>query len=127
YADLKVAPVDVMLLGGHCGVIAGHLSCYRSRGINIARMLPHRCASARDNAHGQLARLTQQESRKGRIIDSVADHLGFASVYSHLTLRYSLAGASPAIWLLALGAAISHALQGAASAYYRTVFIYFAG
>jgi len=90
-------------------------------------MVLHLCANALDNADGQLARLTQQESRKGRIIDSVADHLGFASVYIHLTLRYSLAGASPAIWLLALGAAISHALQGAASDYYRTAFLYFAG
>src|SRR5205823_3977327 len=64
---------------------------------------------------------------KGRIIDSVADHLVFASVYIHLTLRCAFAGASPAIWLLALGAAISHALQGAAADYYRTAFLYFTG
>ena len=87
----------------------------------------HVCANTLDNADGQLARLTHQESRKGRIIDSVADHLGFASVYIHLTLRYALAGASPAIWLLALAAAISHALQGAAADYYRTAFLYFTG
>jgi hypothetical protein len=87
----------------------------------------HVCANALDNADGQLARLTRQESRKGRIIDSVADHLVFASVYIHLTLRYALAGASPAIWLLGLGAAISHALQGAAADYYRTAFLYFTG
>src|SRR5262249_44465882 len=83
--------------------------------------------NALDNADGQLARLTHQESRKGRIIDSVADHLGFASVYIHLTLRCAFAGASPAIWLLAIAAAISHALQGAAADYYRTAFLYFTG
>jgi hypothetical protein len=44
-----------------------------------------------------------------------------------LTLRCAFAGASPAIWLLALGAAISHALQGAAADYYRTAFLYFTG
>jgi phosphatidylserine synthase len=87
----------------------------------------HVCANALDNADGQLARLTHQESRKGRIIDSVADHLGFASVYIHLTLRCAFAGASPAIWLLALAAAISHALQGAAADYYRNAFLYFTG
>jgi len=86
----------------------------------------HVCSNALDNADGQLARLTHQESRKGRIIDSVADHLVFASVYIHLTLRCAFAGASPAIWLLALGAAMSHALQGAAADYYRTAFLYFA-
>jgi len=122
-----VTPAGVSLLAGLCGVIAGHLYFYRNLGINIAGMVLHVWANALDNADGQLARLTQQESRKGRIIDSVADHLGFASVYIHLTLRYALAGASPAIWLLALGAAISHALQGAAADYYRTAFLYFTG
>jgi len=126
FAHLKVTPAGVSLLAGLCGVIAGHLYFYRNLGINIAGMIFHVCANALDNADGQLARLTHQQSRKGRIIDSVADHLGFASVYIHLTLRYALTGASPAIWLLALGAAISHALQGAAADYYRTAFLYFA-
>jgi hypothetical protein len=127
FAHLKVTPASVSLLAGLCGVMAGHLYFYRSLTINVAGMLLHVCANALDNADGQLARLTHQQSRKGRIIDSLADHLGFASVYIHLTLRCALAGASPAIWLLALGAAISHALQGAAADYYRTAFLYFTG
>jgi CDP-alcohol phosphatidyltransferase len=125
FAHLKVTPAGVSLLAGLCGVIAGHLYFYRNLGINIAGMIFHVCTNALDNADGQLARLTQQESRKGRIIDSVADHLVFASVYIHLTLRYVFAGASPAIWLLAFGAAISHALQGAAADYYRNTYLYF--
>lgn len=127
FAHLKVTPAGVSLLAGLCGVMAGHLYFYRILAVNIAGMVLHVCANALDNADGQLARLTHQESRKGRIIDSVADHLGFASVYIHLTLRCALAGASPAIWLLALAAAISHALQGAAADYYRTAFLYFTG
>ena len=127
FAHLKVTPAGVSLLAGLCGVMAGHLYFYRSLAINMAGMVLHVCANALDNADGQLARLTHQESRKGRIIDSVADHLGFASIYIHLTLRCAFAGASPAIWLLALAAAISHALQGAAADYYRTAFLYFTG
>lgn len=127
FAHLKVTPAGVSLLAGLCGVMAGHLYFYRILAVNIAGMVLHVCANALDNADGQLARLTHQESRKGRIIDSVADHLGFASVYIHLTLRCALAGASPAIWLLALAAAISHALQGAAADYYRTAFLCFTG
>src|SRR6187399_1890330 len=127
FAKLKMTPAAVSLLAGIFGVIAGHLYFYRSLGINIAGMVLHVCANALDNADGQLARLTHQASRKGRIIDSVADHLVFASVYIHLTLRCAFAGASPAIWLLALGAAISHALQGAGADYYRTAFLYFTG
>jgi phosphatidylglycerophosphate synthase len=127
FAQLRVTPAGVSLLAGLCGVMAGHLYFYRSLAINLAGMVLHVCANALDNADGQLARLTHQESRKGRIIDSVADHLGFASVYIHLTLRCAFAGASPAIWLLALAAAISHALQGAAADYYRSAFLYFTG
>src|SRR5262249_51921397 len=110
FARLKIRPAGVSLLAGICGVIAGHLYFYRELGINIAGMALHVFSNALDNADGQLARLTHQQSRKGRIIDSVADHLVFASVYIHLTLRYALHGASPVIWFVALGAGISHAL-----------------
>src|SRR6202158_6106436 len=90
-------------------------------------MVLHVCANALDNADGQLARLTQRESRKGRIIDSVADHLVFVSIYLHLALRCVSEVSSPAIWVLALAAGISHALQGAAADYYRSTYLYFVG
>jgi hypothetical protein len=125
FARLKVKPAGVSLLAGICGVIAGHLYFYRDLGANIVGMVLQVCANALDNADGQLARLTHQESLKGRIIDSVADHLVFVSIYLHLTLRYVFEGASPAIWFLALGAGISHALQGAAADYYRSTYLYF--
>jgi hypothetical protein len=126
FAQLKMTPAAVSLLAGTFGVIAGHLYYYRVLSINIVGMVLHVCANALDNADGQLARLTHRESRKGRIIDSVADHLVFVSIYLHLTLRYVVEGSSPAIWLLALGAGISHALQGAATDYYRSTYLYFA-
>jgi hypothetical protein len=53
---------------------------------------------------GSSRALTHQESREGRIIDSIADHLVFVSVYLHLTLRYLFEGSSPTICLLALAA-----------------------
>lgn len=125
FAQLKMTPATVSLLAGASGVIAGHLYYYRDLRINIMGMVLHVCANALDNADGQLARLTQRESRKGRIIDSVADHLVFVSIYFHLALRCVTEGASPAIWVLALAAGISHALQGAAADYYRSTYLYF--
>jgi len=126
FEQLKMTPTAVTLFGGVCGVVAGHLYYYRDLRINIVGMVLHVCANALDNADGQLARLTQRETRKGRIIDSVADHVVFASIYVHLTLRCFLENPSPAIWLLALAAGISHALQGAAADYYRSTYLYFA-
>jgi phosphatidylglycerophosphate synthase len=125
FAQLKMTPAAVSLLAGTFGVIAGHLYFYRDLSINVTGMVLHVCANTLDNADGQLARLTHRESRDGRIIDSIADHLVFVSIYFHLTLRYLFEGWSPAICLLALAAGISHALQGAAADYYRSTYLYF--
>ena len=125
FERLKMTPANVTFFAGLSGVIAGHLYYYRDLRINIVGMAFQVCANALDNADGQLARLTHRESREGRIIDSIADHLGFVSIYVHLTLRYLVEGPSPAICLLALGAGLSHALQGAAADYYRSTYLYF--
>jgi len=125
FAHLKMTPAAVTLLAGLCGVIAGHLYYYRDLRINMVGMVLHVFSNALDNADGQLARLTRRESRKGRIIDSLADHLVFVSIYLHLVLRALADGSSPAIWLLAFAAGISHALQGAAADYYRSTYLYF--
>jgi len=117
FARLKMSPATVSLLAGIFGVVAGHLYYYRDLGINIVGMVLHVCANTLDNADGQLARLTRREGREGRIIDSVADHVVFVSVYLHLTLRCLFEGSSPVIFLLAFAAGISHALQGAAADY----------
>src|SRR6267143_3799674 len=125
FAQLKMTPGAVTLLEGICGVVARHLYYYRDLRVNIAGMALHVCSNALDNADGQLARLTRTESRKGRIVDSIADHLVFVSIYLHLTLRCVFEGSSAAIWFLALAAGISHALQGAAADYYRSTYLYF--
>jgi CDP-alcohol phosphatidyltransferase-like enzyme len=125
FAHLKMTPAAVTLLAGICGVIAGHLYYYRDLRVDIAGMVLHVCSNALDNADGQLARLMRRESRKGRIIDSLADHLVFMSIYVHLVLRGLAEGSSPAIWFLAIAAGISHALQGAAADYYRSTYLYF--
>jgi CDP-alcohol phosphatidyltransferase-like enzyme len=125
FARLGMTPSAVTLLGGLFGILAGHLYYYGDLRLNLLGMLLHVCANVLDNADGQLARLTNSQSRKGRIIDSVVDHVIFISVYAHLGLRCLNEGASPAIWLLTLAAALSHALQASAADYSRNAFLYF--
>jgi len=125
FAKLGMSPVGVTLLGGAFGIVAGHLYFYRNLTINIAGMVLHVCANLLDNADGQLARLTGRQSREGRIIDSLVDHLIFTSIYVHLALRCYFEGASPIIFLVALIAAFSHGLQGGAADYYRNAYLYF--
>jgi len=125
FAKIGISPVGVTLLGGVFGIVAGHLYFYRDLTTNIAGMVLHVCANLLDNADGQLARLTGRQSREGRIIDSVVDHLIFTSIYVHLILRCFVEGAPPIFFLVALAAALSHGLQSGAADYYRNAYLYF--
>lgn len=125
FARLGMTPVAVTLLGGVFGLLAGHLYYYRDLRTTLAGVALHVFANALDNADGQLARLTGKGSREGRIIDSLVDHIIFVNIYLHLTLRCLSEGASPTVCLLALGAGISHALQGAGADYFRNGYLYF--
>jgi phosphatidylglycerophosphate synthase len=125
FAKLKMTPTAVTLLGGVLGICAGHLYFYRDLRLNVIGMFLHIGANLFDNADGQLARLLNQKSRTGRIIDSLVDHVIFVNIYVNLTVRLLVEGASPIVCVLALAAAISHALQGAAADYFRNAYLYF--
>lgn len=125
FARLHMTPAAVTMLSGLFGLAAGHLYFYRDLRLNIAGMLLHVASNAFDNADGQLARLTNQGSRTGRILDSFSDHLVFLGIYLHLVLRCLAQGSSPAIWVLALAAGGSHAVQGGVADYYRNAYLFF--
>lgn len=124
FARLRLTPTAVTLLSGIFGLLAGHLYYYRDLSVNLLGMGLHILSNTLDNADGQLARLTNTESRAGRIIDSISDHIVFLGIYLHLVLRCLAAGASPAIWLLALTAGLSHAAQGAFADYSRNAYLF---
>ena len=82
-------------------------------------------ANAFDNADGQLARLTKQGSLYGAVVDGFADYLVFLSIYLHLSLRYMAEGGASSVWLLAIAAGVSHAVQSMVIDYYRDGYLYF--
>jgi CDP-alcohol phosphatidyltransferase len=126
FERLKFTPTAVTLIGGVFGVIAGHFYFYRSVLLNLVGWALHVVANIFDNADGQLARLTNQQSRTGRILDPVVDHVVWLSIYVHLALRLRLQGFSGAIWILAIAAGISHGAQAAAADYWRHAYLFFA-
>ena len=92
-------------------------------------------ANTYDSADGQLARLTKQYSRLGRILDGMSGDLWFIAIYFALVLREIHFGDALAsdffarypwvIWLLAIAAGLSHARQAASADYYRQFHLYF--
>jgi len=125
FVRLGMTPTGVTILSGISGLAAGHLYYYHDLRLNLLGMSLHIISNAFDNADGQLARLTNTGSRVGRILDSISDHIVFLGIYLHLVLRCLAAGASPAIWLLAFAAGLSHAVQGGFTDYFRNAYLFF--
>jgi hypothetical protein len=126
FARLKFTPTAVTIIGGVFGVLAGYFYFYRDIVLNLVGMIFHIVANIFDNADGQLARLTNQQSRTGRILDPVIDHIIWLSIYVNLALRIQAHGFSGTIWLLAIVAGLSHGAQAAAADYWRHAYLYFA-
>ena len=103
--------------------------------LNWVGMLLITWADTFDSADGQLARLTQQYSRMGRILDGVSGDLwfaaiGFALVFRELDFGDSLLGNYFAshewqIWALGILSGASHALQAAMADCYRQFHLFF--
>jgi phosphatidylglycerophosphate synthase len=125
FAKLRFTPSMVSLLGGSIGALAGHLYYYSDVRVNLIGMALHVLTNALDNADGQLARLTNRGSIYGAIMDGFADYIVFFSVYVHLCLRYMAEGGSALIWLVAIAAAASHAVQSMMIDYFRYGYLQF--
>src|SRR5207249_10244891 len=83
--------LPISAIGCICGVTAGHFYYYRDLRLNIFGMLLHVAANVFDNADGQLARLTNQTTRMGRLIDGVAeDRKSTRLNSSHVSISYAV-------------------------------------
>ncbi len=121
------------------GVIGGVLLYFGQSELawlNWIGMLLITWADTFDSADGQLARLTQQYSRMGRILDGVSGDfwfaaISFALVFRELDFGDSLLGPNFfaqhqwVIWTLAILSGVSHALQAAMADYYRQFHLFF--
>ncbi len=130
FRKLGVTPNAVTIASIFIGVAAGICFYPADLGINVIGMLLLIWANSYDSADGQLARLTKQYSRLGRILDGVSGDFWFASIYVAICLR-SVATvpyftANPWwIWTLAVAAGLCHAKQAAAADYYRQFHLFF--
>jgi phosphatidylglycerophosphate synthase len=123
-AKLKITPNTLTILGIILGMTAGHLYYYNSILINVIGILIYLFADVLDSADGQLARMTNQISKTGRIFDGVATNLISISVYSHLILRSLSLGFGWTIVLIAAIAGASHVIQAAVVDLYRQAYLY---
>lgn len=129
-AKVGIKPNAITIASIFIGVAAGIMFYYTDLWFNIIGMLLLIWANSFDSADGQLARMTQQYSRIGRILDGVSGDLWFASIYIAICLRTQenvqfFDNYTGAIWVVAVLAGLCHAKQAAAADYYRQFHLYF--
>lgn len=127
---LGVTPNVITIASIFLGVGAGIAFYFNNIWINILGMLLLVWANSFDSADGQLARMTGQYSRLGRILDGLSGDFWFATIYVAICLRENVT--SPffmshpwLIWVIAVVTGICHAKQAAMADYYRQFHLYF--
>lgn len=127
---LGITPNAITIASIFLGIGAGVAFYFPILWINIIGMLLLVWANSFDSADGQLARMTKQYSRLGRILDGLSGDIWFATIYAAICLRENVTSdffsAHPwVIWLIAVITGLCHAKQAAMADYYRQFHLYF--
>lgn len=127
---LGITPNAITIASIFLGVGAGVCFYYNNIWINIAGALLLIWADSFDSADGQLARMTKQYSRIGRILDGLSGDLWFVTIYFAICFReietsnFFIAH-HWVIWVLAVTTGVFHAIQAAMADYYRQFHLFF--
>ena len=127
---LGITPNAITIASIFLGVGAGIMMYFNDLWLNVIGMLLLVWANSFDSADGQLARMTKQYSRIGRILDGVSGDLWFAAIYFAICFRTNdtddMFSPMPwLIWTIAIIAGLCHAKQAAMADYYRNFHLYF--
>lgn len=129
-AKLGIKPNAITIASIFIGIAAGIMFYFPNLWMNVIGMLLLVWANSFDSADGQLARMTGQYSRLGRILDGLSGDFWFVAIYFAICFRVNATSEffgthTWAIWAMAVAAGICHAKQAAAADYYRQFHLYF--
>ncbi|NVN93948.1 MAG: CDP-alcohol phosphatidyltransferase family protein [Bacteroidetes bacterium] len=122
---LGIKPNPVTITSIILGMASGYFFYFSDIRMNIVGMILLIIANSFDSADGQLARMTNQQSRLGRVLDGLAGNLWFISIYFFISLRLMNEGYSVAIFILAAITGFFHSFQAAMADYYRNAHLFF--
>lgn len=133
WRKLGVHPNVITILSIFLGIAAAVMFYYTDLWHNLAGMLLLMTANFCDSTDGQLARLTNQKTLVGRVLDGFAGDVWFFSIYFALCLRIMpqlMPGTDIKwgvwIWVLAAVAGlICHSPQSSDADYYRQIHLLF--
>ena len=133
-AKVGITPNAITIASIFLGVAGGILFYFgepQDLWLNYVGMFLLVWANSFDSADGQLARMTKQYSRLGRILDGLSGDFWFVAIYFAICFRvnetseFFMQRWSGWIWILAILAGGCHAKQAAMADYYRQFHLYF--
>ncbi len=136
-AKLGIKPNAITIASIFIGVAAGILFYFHDNllWLNYIGIVLLIIANSFDSADGQLARMTGQYSRLGRILDGLSGDFWFVAIYFAICFRVDgttdllmgdiFKNNAWLIWIIAIVAGLSHAKQAAMADYYRQFHLYF--
>ena len=129
---LGITPNVITIASIFLGVAGGILFYFHDDllWLNYIGMVLLVWANSFDSADGQLARLTHQYSRLGRILDGLSGDFWFVAIYFAICFRINETSVyfmeyPWAIWVMAVLAGACHGKQAASADYYRQFHLYF--
>ena len=132
---LGITPNVITIASIFLGLGAGVMLYFNNVWVNLGGMALLVLADIGDSADGQLARLTKQYSRLGRILDGLSGDIWFAAIYIAICLRSNV-NTDPwlgdffmnhhwVIWVVAVVTGFCHGIQAAMADYYRQFHLLF--
>lgn len=127
---LGIKPNAITIASIFLGLGAGIMIYFNNVWVNLCGMALLVMADVCDSADGQLARLTKQYSRLGRILDGVSGDIWFVAIYSAICLRENVTSEffmahQWVIWVMAVVTGLCHATQASMADYYRQFHLLF--
>lgn len=127
---LGITPNVITIASIFLGIGSGVCFYFNDIWVNLAGVFLLVWADSFDSADGQLARMTGQYSRLGRILDGFSSEIWFFSIYLAICLRENHTSNFFmhhlwAIWVLGAVTGLCHAIQAAMADYYRQFHLYF--
>jgi phosphatidylglycerophosphate synthase len=124
---LKMTPNAVTISSIGAGVVAGLCFYYEDPILLSIGIILLILAETLDSADGQLARMTKQFSKIGRILDGAATSVMYLSIYIFLCLRLIGDGYPIWIFLIALVSGMCHSYQTNFADFFRNAYLQFSG
>lgn len=126
FRALHVHPIAITLMSIVIGAAAGVFFYFGDLKLNLIGMLLLIWANWYDCADGQLARMTNQRTLIGRLLDGLAGDIWFFFIYWAIALRtYNEYGWWWQFIVFSYAGFIAHARQCAVSDYYRNIHLWF--